>query len=53
MLNMALAFAAGIMVFISFNELGPISLKYGEEHMAITSLFSGIVMMISILLLLK
>lgn len=52
-LNMALAFVAGIMVFISFDELLPISLKYGEEHIAITSLFFGMIMMTSVLLLLR
>jgi len=52
-LSMALAFVAGIMVFISFDELLPVSLKYGQEHIAITSLFLGMVMMTVILLLLK
>lgn len=52
-LNMALAFVAGIMLFISFDELLPVSLRYGEEHMAITSLFLGMAMMTSILLLLR
>jgi len=52
-LSMALAFVAGIMIFISFDELLPISLRYGEEHFAIASLFFGMVMMTSILLLLK
>jgi len=50
---MALAFVAGIMLFISFDELLPVSLRYGEEHMAITSLFLGMAMMTSILLLLR
>jgi len=53
MLSMALAFVAGIMVFISFDELLPISLKYGEEHISIISLFFGMFMMTSILLFLK
>lgn len=38
-LNLALAFVAGIMIFISFDELLPLSLGYREAHLAITSLF--------------
>ena len=38
-LNLALAFVAGIMVFISFDESLPLSLSHGEAHHAITSLF--------------
>lgn len=52
-LSMAMAFVAGIMVFISFDELLPISLTHGEEHIAIASLFIGMVTMTLILLLLK
>lgn len=52
-LSVTLAFVAGIMVFISFDELLPVALKYGEEHLAIASLFLGMVMMTLILLLLK
>jgi ZIP family zinc transporter len=52
-LNLALAFVAGIMVFISFDELLPLSLSHGEAHLAITSLFLGMLTMTSILFLLK
>jgi ZIP family zinc transporter len=51
-ISMALAFVAGIMVFISFDELLPISLSYGEAHLAITSLFLGMITMTAVLLLL-
>ena len=51
-LNLALAFVAGIMVFISFDELLPLSLSHGEAHLAITSLFIGMFTMTAILLLL-
>jgi len=51
-LNMALAFFAGIMVFISFDELLPLSLSHGEAHLAITSLFLGMLTMTAVLLLL-
>ena len=51
-LNMALAFVAGVMVFISFDELLPISLSQGEAHLAITSLFLGMLTMTAALSLL-
>lgn len=51
-ISMALAFVAGIMVFISFDELLPISLSYGEAHLAITSLFLGMITMTAVLSLL-
>jgi ZIP family zinc transporter len=51
-INMALAFVAGIMVFISFDELFPLSLSHGEAHLAITSLFLGMLTMTAVLFLL-
>ena len=51
-LNLALAFVAGIMVFISFDELLPLSLSHGEAHLAITSLFIGMFTMTAVLLVL-
>jgi ZIP family zinc transporter len=51
-LNLALAFVAGIMVFISFDELFPLSLSHGEAHLAITSLFLGMLTMTAVLFLL-
>jgi ZIP family zinc transporter len=49
LLNMALAFVAGIMVFISFDELLPLSLSHGEAHLAIASLFMGMLTMTAVL----
>ncbi len=51
-LSIVLAFVAGIMVFISFDELLPISLSHGEAHMAIASLFFGMLTMTMVLFLL-
>lgn len=51
-LNLTLAIVAGIMVFISFDELLPISKDYGNEHLSTLGLFAGMfVMMISLVLL--
>jgi ZIP family zinc transporter len=44
-LAVALAFVGGIMVFISFDELLPISFRNGEEHVAIGGVFVGMVVM--------
>jgi len=48
LLSVTLAFVAGIMIFISFDELLPLSLKHGEEHIAIISLFFGMLMISTI-----
>lgn len=48
-LYLTLAVVAGIMIFISFDELLPISKEYGNEHLSILGLFTGmLVMMISL-----
>jgi zinc transporter, ZIP family len=48
-----LAFAAGIMVYISLDELLPTAHQYGEEHQVIIGVIAGmIVMALSIFLLL-
>lgn len=52
-LSFTLAFVAGIMVFISFDELLPLSLSHGEEHLAIISLFLGMITMTIILIILR
>ncbi|MDG6218048.1 MAG: zinc transporter ZupT [Candidatus Thermoplasmatota archaeon] len=44
-LNGALAFVGGIMVFISFDELLPIARDYGNEHTANLGLFLGMFVM--------
>lgn len=47
------AFVAGIMVFISLDELLPAAEKYGEHHLAIYGLVSGMAVMAISLLLFK
>lgn len=43
---------AGIMVFISFDELLPAAHKYGEHHLAVYGLFAGMAVMAASLLML-
>jgi len=43
--GIVLAAVAGIMVFISLDELLPTAEKYGEHHISISGLISGMVMM--------
>ena len=51
-LHVILAAVGGVMVFISFDELLPISKDYGNEHLSSMGLFSGMfVMMLSLALL--
>ncbi|MFA5140199.1 MAG: zinc transporter ZupT [Elusimicrobiota bacterium] len=45
------AFVAGIMVFISFDELLPAAHEYGEHHVAVYALISGMAAMAGGLLL--
>jgi len=44
-IGFVLAAVAGIMVFISMDELVPISRSYGEEHLSIVGIFAGMVVM--------
>lgn len=47
-----MAFVAGIMVYISLDELLPLAHKYGQEHLAIIGIGSGmLVMAVSLFLL--
>jgi len=46
-------FVAGIMVFISLDELLPAAEKYGEHHLSIYGLVSGMAVMALSLLLFK
>jgi ZIP family zinc transporter len=39
------AAVAGVMVFISFDELLPTAREYGEHHVALYGLTSGMAMM--------
>jgi ZIP family zinc transporter len=51
-LGFVFAMVAGIMVYISFDELLPAAHKYGKHHVAIYGLVSGIILIgISLLLL--
>lgn len=52
MFGLVFAFVAGIMVYISFDELLPAAEEYGEHHLAIYGLVGGMaVMALSILVL--
>jgi ZIP family zinc transporter len=44
-LGVLLSAVAGIMVFISIDELLPLSRAYGEEHLSIVGIFVGMVVM--------
>jgi len=44
---------AGIMIFISIDELAPASKKYGHEHLSISSVMLGMIVMAASLYLLK
>lgn len=51
-LSLVLAFVAGVMVFISFDELLPLSLANQRRHVAVIGVFSGmLVMFLSLFLL--
>jgi len=45
LLGVLLSAVAGIMVFISIDELLPVSRAYGEEHLSIVGIFAGMVVM--------
>jgi len=45
LLGIILAFVSGIMVFICFDELLPIAIKYGDEHLMLSGLLSGMAVM--------
>ena len=51
MFGMIFASVAGIMVYISLDELLPTAEKYGEHHIAIGGLIAGMVVMAVSLLL--
>ena len=52
-LSICLAFVAGIMVFISFDEILPLSYEHTNEHLTIAGVISGMAMMALSLQLLK
>jgi ZIP family zinc transporter len=52
LLSSMLAFVAGIMVFISLDEILPLAHRYGQEHLVIIGVATGMaVMAISLFLL--
>ncbi|NUQ81000.1 MAG: zinc transporter ZupT [Bacteroidetes bacterium] len=53
MLGFSFAMVAGIMVFISLDQLLPTAEKYGEHHLAIYGLISGMAVMATSLVLLS
>lgn len=50
LLMLIFAGVAGIMVFITFDELLPLAREYGEHHLAIYGLISGMLLMSVVLL---
>jgi len=44
-IGFVLSAVAGIMVFISIDELVPISRSYGEEHLSIVGIMAGMIVM--------
>jgi len=46
------AIVAGIMIYISFDTLLPLSREYGEWHMSITGVILGVIIIWTSLLLL-
>jgi len=51
--NWLLALVAGIMVYISFDELLPAAHKYGEEHVVVSGLILGMLVMTVTLVILR
>jgi len=51
--SLVLAFVAGIMVYISFDELLPAAHKYGEEHLATCGIIVGMIVMTLTLIFLR
>jgi len=52
MLGFVLASTAGVMIYISFDELLPTAERYGEHHLAIYGVLGGMAVMAASLLLL-
>jgi len=44
-LGFVLASVAGIMVFISLDELVPVARSFGEEHLSIVGIVAGMMVM--------
>jgi ZIP family zinc transporter len=52
LLSILLAFVAGIMVYISVDELLPLAHRYGKEHLVIIGIVAGMALMAASLFLL-
>lgn len=52
LLSTFLAFVAGIMVYISLDELLPLAHRYGQEHLVIIGIGTGMLVMAASLFLL-
>jgi len=52
LLSSLLAFVAGIMVYISLDELLPLAHRYGKEHLVIVGVGTGMAVMAASLFLL-
>lgn len=52
LLSTLLAFVAGIMVYISVDELLPLAHRYGKEHLVIIGIVAGMALMVGSLFLL-
>ena len=53
LLSSLLAFVAGIMVFISLDEILPLAHRYGQEHLVIIGIGTGMMVMAASLFLLR
>jgi len=53
LLGWLLSAVAGIMIFISLDELVPAARAFGEEHLAITGVILGMMVMTVSLLMLR
>ena len=53
LLSSLLAFVAGIMIFISLDEILPLAHRYGHEHLVIIGVVTGMLVMAVSLLLLR
>ncbi len=53
LLNCTMAMVAGIMIYISFDELLPAAHQYGHSHLAIGGVVGGMLVMAASLILLK
>ena len=53
LLSSTIAFVAGIMVFISLDEILPLAHRYGQEHLVIIGIMTGMLVMAASLFLLR